>query len=192
MARLPCSLALLLLAARDGNSIRHQHRRQPAQQQQQQLQCYFAVEIWYYSDWAGGHVITAGGGNQGVYLQCPPPRANVTMRSMLLTEYPDLPDVFYIYKDIGKQDYYKLWMEGGDNHDATMQRAGRFVNNQLVETGGCTFPQHVENNDGNVFTFVTAKGAAAESVNLTSCTAQAVGRRWGRSALHRPAPPPPL
>ena len=59
MARLPCSLALLLLAARDGNSIRHQHRRQPAQQQQQQLQCYFAVEIWYYSDWAGGHVITA-------------------------------------------------------------------------------------------------------------------------------------
>ena len=131
--------------------------------------CYYALCIFYYSDWAGGHLV--GGGDRGQPLSCPD--GNSSLTTEINQSLPDLPDTWYVFHNINHQpgDFYKVWMEGGDVHDATKERVARYRDGLLVNHGTCDFPRRAENNAGNLFTFYNSTDSREDSINLTLCAA---------------------
>ena len=130
--------------------------------------CYYALCIFYYSDWAGGHLVA--GGDRGQPLSCP--NGNNSLTTRINQAMPDLPDTWYVFHNLNQTgDFYKVWMEGGDVHDATKERAARYRDGLLVNHGTCDFPRRAENNADNLFNFYNSTDSWEDSINLTLCAA---------------------
>ena len=128
--------------------------------------CYFALCTFYYSDWARGYVNSTG---QGEPLLCPDGRTSLRSE---LAEYPDLPDVYFLYPDLSNRpgDYYKIWMRDGQVHDASAEQAARYAGGVRAALGESDFPRIAENDREVLFRFFEANQPVA-TLNLTLCEA---------------------